>query len=158
MGTNGAASSDFVAFVQRATQARKAEPLQVARAGRNLIDGALRIRRGGDGLYAEVERPITKPAEAVGAWMGSLERQLDSGQPFGRAAEMREALVAAAEEVDAAAAATPAAERLRSALFSDALETIGGTGGPAAHQSFLGWIVAAALGGILIGVLLSRKR
>ena len=145
---------DLDAFAAR-VNARRSDPRRVALAGRNLIDGALRIRRGGDGLYGTPTRPITKPAEAVGAWLKAMEREAAAG-PFHRQAEMREALMAAAEEVDAAAVAAPAAERLRGALFSDAIDVIGGdTGG---WRPWLPWLLVAGLGGVLIGVFMSRKR
>lgn len=146
---------DLEAFAQRAQHARKADPARVARAGLNLVDGALRIRRGGDGLYGEVERPTTKPVEAVGAWIRALEREASSGSPFYRSAEMREALVAAAEEVDKAAQAMPQAERLRGALYADAIEVLGA--GDSGSRNLLPWIVAAIFGGICVGLLVAPR-
>ncbi len=72
-------------------------------------------------------------------------------------AEMCEAMIAAGEEVDAATRATPAAERLRGALYSDALDLIG-SDAPAQRSSMLPWVVAGVLGGILVGVLIGGDR
>ena len=146
---------DFNAFAARASRTRTKNPALAALAGLNLVDGALRIRRGGDGIYGDVEKPITKPAEAVAAWLKDIENSIDD-RPFTRSAELREAVVAAGEEVDAAAKAMPASERLRSALYSDALTVLGGD--LPMSSNFWPWLVATALGGILLGVLISRKR
>ena len=115
----------------------------------NLVQGALRIR-------GAEERPVTTPAEAVGAWIGSLARDLDSGE-FHRTAEMREALVSAAEEVDAAARASPGAARLRNALFEDALVAIGGQDHRTMMQ-VLPWVLSGVFGGILIGLFFVKRR
>jgi hypothetical protein len=147
----------FDEFAVRAVRPRKADPQRVARAGLTLVDGALRIRRGGDGLYGAVERPVTKPAEAVRAWLKGISQDIGEDGSFTRAAEMREALIAAAEEVDAAVKATPAAERLRGALYSDALDVLG-SAGPSGWRPYLPWFVAAGLGGALIGVLIAKRK
>ncbi len=140
---------DLATFAVRAGRAKPADAARVARATRSLVDGALRIRRGNDGLYGDVLKPVTKPAEAIGAWLRSIEREVDEGA-FHRAAELREAMIAAGEEVDAATRATPAAERLRGALYSDALDLIGGPAErPAA--SMWQWVVDSVLAVALVG-------
>lgn len=148
---------DFPAFTARVGAARAHDPARVVRAASNLVEGALRIRRGNEGLYGVVERPVTKPAEALGSWIHSLEREIVGGEPFYRTAEAAEALVAAAEEVDAATEATPAATRLRNALYSDALTVVGG-GGESRWRPYLPWIISSVLGGILIGILMARRK
>lgn len=155
---------DLPSFANRVSQLPVRDPNRVAVAGRTLVDGAIRIRRG-DGVFgdsAAASRPVTKPAEAIAAWIGNMQRELTAGGPFHRHAELREALAAAGEEVDAAVSAMPgtpgmpAARRLQSALYSDAIGTIDDK--PAsALKSALPWIISAALAGILVGILVSRK-
>ena len=133
---------------------------RAARAGLSLVEGALRLRRTGDGLYGVPPvRPATKPAEALSAWIASIARD-ESGST--RAAELREAVVAAAEEVDAAAQATstPGAARLREALYRDALAEmhIGQSWfSRAASSPALPWTLAGLFAGTLIGLLLGRN-
>ena len=150
---------DFTAFTARVGQAKKKHPGRLLDAGRGLVDGALRIRRGGDGLYGELPaRPVTKPAEAVGAWLEALSEEAADDAPFYRHAEAREALVAAAEEVQAATEQIPRAERLQGALYLDALDRIGlGSEGRSSLRAAVPWIVAASLAGILVGVFLRRR-
>jgi hypothetical protein len=148
---------DFEAFAAKAEAAKRADPSQVARAGLNLVDGAIRIRRGGDGLYGDVEKPITKQAEAVGEWLKSLERDATtSGPAFRRSAEMREALVAAAEEVDRATTLLPDATRFKNALYSDAIDVLGESA--PSPRPWLPWVIVSALGGILVGILFSSRK
>lgn len=133
---------------------------KTARAASNLLNGALRLRRSGDGVYGEPPpHPITKPAEAIGAWIASMTREIDQDVPFSREAEMREVLLAAGEEVDAAMPASTAAARLRDALYRDAIDTVSkGAWRPPRWVLFAG---SAALGGLLGGLLvalLSRRR
>ena len=145
---------DFDTFLARIGRSRP-HPERAAQAAKALIDGALRIRQGGDGLYGvEPSRPVTKPAEAIGAWLSSLETDYRGNPSFHRHAEMKEVLVAASEEVDKAARAMPGADRMRNALFTDAIDVIGGN----SPSSRLPWCIAALLGGILVGVLFSRRR
>jgi len=147
--------SDFDIFAARVFNNKSADPGRVVQAGRQLIDGALHIRRGGNGIYGEPGRPVTKPAEAIGAWLDSLEAEAATGLPFRRPAEAREALIAAAEEVESASQSMPRAARYRSALFSDALDTVGWS--TPRIGTALPWIISGILGGILIGLLI-RKR
>lgn len=151
---------DLPNFAQRASSAHRVDPRRVVRAGQKLINGALRIRRGGDGIYHNRDTvmglpPVTKPAEAIGAWLQSLAGEAASGERC--EAEMQEALLAAAEEVDEATKATPAASRLRSALYTDALGIVSDTDKKSLPIG-LPWIIAAVLGGILFGVLIIRKK
>lgn len=145
------ANLDFTTF---ATQAENisATPRAVARATLGLVDGALRIRRAGDGIYGTVPiRPVTKPAEAIGAWISDISRNANH-----RRAEMREALIAAGAEVEAATReASPSAGRLRSALYSDALGALGST---EKSPTALPWIIAGALGGILLSILYTHRK
>jgi cell division septum initiation protein DivIVA len=109
-----------------------------------------------DGLYAQVDKPVTKPAEAIGAWLESMENELAGEEPFQRSAELREAIIAAGQEVDAAAAAQPEAARLRDALHADALAILQ----PKRNEnptSFFPWLLVSLLGGVLIGVLITKK-
>ena len=142
-------------FLDRTAQTR-ANPALLARTGLRLIDGAVRIRQGGDGLYGDVPKPATKQAEAIGAWLHALSADIRPDEPFLRKAELREALRAAGEEVGAATQSTPAASRYGDALYSDALDVIGSSG-TTYHNNFWPWIVATLFGGILVGVLLRRK-
>lgn len=148
------AALDFSAFSTRASSGR-GDPRFVARAGHNLVKGALRIRRGITSPVSEDE-VVNKPAEAIGAWLKSIENDVHSGEPFLRSAELRKATIAAGKEVDAAARAASAhdseeADQLRSALYIDALGAIG------TPQQTPWAIIAGVLGGILIGVLMTRK-
>lgn len=150
--------ADFSARVQNAN----GESARLADAGLNLLQGALRIRRGGDGIYGdEPTRPVTKPAEAVAAWIGSMKREMSVGS-FQRKAELREALIAAGEEVDAAAQATPSAARLRGALYEDALGALDENSKTKswfeANSSILPWTVAGVFGGLLLGMYIWRRR
>lgn len=156
------ASDDLTSFAEWTGRAKVNDPVRVARAGRRLLDGAMRIRRGADGLYGNVDKPITKPAEAIGAWISGLEREASDSQmggaPFERSGELKEAVLAAAEEVDAATNATAetsqnAASRLRVALLGDAVNALN----PLAQQrsSVLPWVISGVLGGTLFGVLLT---
>ena len=145
------APSDFDFFAERASRA-SAAPVDVARAARALVDGAIRIRRGGDGLYGEVAKPNVKQAEAIGVWIKSMERDMERGN-FHRAAEMREALIAAGEEVDLATKAEPKALRLRDALWTDAITVLGSSG----SSNNLPWFIAAAAVGLAIGLWLRRR-
>lgn len=158
------ANLDFSTFARRTAQAREADPRRLAIVGRNLIDGALRIRHsepasmGEDDVIGSWLPKVTKPTEAIGAWLKSLNEQVESGEPFFRAAEMREAVIAAGEEVHTAAEASPTAGRLRSALYADALDAIGTSD---KKPPVWPWIVGGAIGGgILISllVLLLRRR
>ena len=149
------AFEDFATLVKRAPAA---DPRRVARAASTLVEGAMRIRRGGDGLYAAVDKPSTKQAEAIGAWLRSMEKDIIGGEEFHRQGELREALTAAAEEVGHAALATPAATRLRDALYTDAISVFGAGGGSGSNAQVLPWALAAGLGGILVGVLFARKK
>lgn len=146
-------NNTFAAFAARANRA-SGDPSRSIRAGLALVDGAVRIRRGGDGLYGNVERPITKQAEAVGAWIRSMEPEILGGD-FHRQAELREAVIAAAEEVDAAVAEAPAASRLQGALYTDALDALGAQ--QKRPTSILPWVIAGVLGGILVGVIVMRR-
>jgi len=153
---------DLPTFTSRVTRDRDADPACINRAGTTLVGAALRMRRGGDGLYGDPPaRPVTKPADALSAWFASLAGDMGSEKAFHRQAELREALVAAAEEVDAAATATgaPSALRLRNALYSDAIDAIIGNDSPpvAPHSatSVVPWVVAAGLGGLTIGLLIA---
>lgn len=162
---NSGAALDLQAFTRRIGRVRPADPRRVARAGLNMVDNALRIRRSegqqavdpadvlGSWLYPN-QRPITKPAEAVGAWLKSIASDIDEDVPFDRVAEMREAMIAAGEEVETATQSLPAAQRLRSALYSDAL---GSFGSQSTMNPLLPWVLA--LGGVLVGILwASRKK
>ncbi len=161
---------DYSAFERRARAAADSDSSRVARAGLTLVGGALRIRRGGDGLYAEVEKPVTKPSQAVAAWIESMAGEVEPGQPYHRAAELREALAAAAKEVDDAAQAagagsSPDLVHLRSALYADALGSVvdGGSNTiesafPAAVRGFWPWLLVSALGGVIVGMLVGRKK
>lgn len=149
---------DFPTFAARVERAHRADPTQVARAGKTLINGALRIRTGNGGLFGQVEKPITKPAQAIHEWLKALEREANNGDPFHRSAEIREAIVAAGEEIDKAAADLPTATRLRTALYKDALGAIDAIGGDAKpSRNYLPWILTGVLGGIVIGMLLPRS-
>lgn len=151
------ANLDFSAFARRAAQAREADPRRLAIVGRNLIDGALRIRKsdppsaGEDDVIGSWLPKVTRPTEAIGAWIKSLSEQAESGEPFFRSAEMREAVIAAGEEVHTAAEATPSAGRLRSALYADALDAIGSSD---KKPPVWPWIVGGVIGGgILVSLL-----
>ena len=150
---------DFQAFAANAnrTSAQSVNPTSLARAGHALVNGALRIRHGGNGLYGTSDKSvITKPAEAVGAWIKSMQAEIVGGN-FHRTAELREAIVAAAEEVDAATLATPKATRLREALYTDALHVLGGSDTTSKSNLILG-IAASILGGLLLGLLLPVRK
>ncbi len=158
------ANLDFSTFARRAAQARDADPRRLAIVGQNLIEGALRIRHsepvpaGEDDVIGSWLPKVTRPTEAIGAWLKSLNEQIESGEPFFRSAEMREAVIAAGEQVHTAAKAAPHQQRLRSALYADALEAIGSQD---KKPSVVPWIVCGAIGGgILISllVLILRKR
>lgn len=151
------ANLDFSAFARRAAAAREADPRRLAIVGRNLIDGALRIRHsepvavGEDDVIGSWLPKVTKPTEAIGAWLKSLSEQAESGEPFFRSAEMREAVIAAGEEVDTAVQASPTAGRLRHALYSDALDAIAGQD---KKPPVWPWIVGGVIGGgILVSLL-----
>lgn len=145
------ANLDFAAFATQAENA-SANPRSVARATLGLVDGALRIRRAGDGIYGAIPvRPVTKPAEAIGAWISDISRNANY-----RRAEMREALIAAGAEVEAATReAAPSAGRLRAALYSDALGTLGSKEG---SSNTLPWVIAGVLGGILLSILYTNRK
>ena len=141
---------DLQAFITRVGHVRS-DPVQTTRAARALVNGALRIRTGCNGLYG-IATPITRPTEAVGAWISSIESDLASGD-FHRHAEAREALVAAAEEVDSAVKTIPKAKRLRNALYIDAL---GALAQPESSDNI--WpFLAGILGGILVVVLINLR-
>lgn len=150
------ANLDFSAFARRAAAAREADPRRLAIVGRNLIDGALRIRHsspstGEDDVIGSWLPKVTRPTEAIGAWIKSLSEQAESGEPFFRAAEMREAVIAAGEEVHTATEAMPTATRLRSALYADALDAIGSSD---KKPPVWPWIVGGVIGGgILVSLL-----
>jgi hypothetical protein len=151
---------DFDAFAAQVVGA-KASPDRVLRAGLHLIDGALRIRHhqpevvGGDALaFAPVS---SKSAEAVRAWLKSMEPELRSGR-FSRHAELREAMVAAGEEVGKAAADAPSARRLERALYEDALTAVGGAASDSWLVRALPWIIASLCAGLTLGVLLGKRR
>lgn len=80
--------------------------------------------------------------EAVREWLRSLERDMVAGD-FHRHAEMREALVAAAEEVERSTRG-----HLRDALYVDA---IGAVSSPSRIP--WRWVVAGAIGGVVGGVV-----
>lgn len=93
---------DLQTFTDRVNQTRRADPRRVTQAGYKLVKGALRIRHNGptgnvvdvDDVLGSVmnrKKPVTKPAEAVGAWLKSLER--DSAQGIDCSAEMHKALL-----------------------------------------------------------------
>jgi hypothetical protein len=151
-------SADYRAFCARLSQRHSARPEQLTRIGLHLIDGALRVRRGGDGIFGDVEKPITKPAEAIGEWLRSLEESTVLGG-VQRPHEAREAVAAAAEELDTAVGLMPAASRLRPALYADALGALGTFGADerALPATFWPWTLVAALGGVLVGLLLGRR-
>ena len=127
-----------------------------ARAGSALVGSALRIRTGGGGLYPAPERPATKSAEAVAAWLGALGAEAEAApESFHRVDEMREALVAAAREVDSAvrdAGDDESLAALRRALYRDAARVASPR--PWYRAPATPW-VAAGLGGILVGLLLA---
>jgi hypothetical protein len=145
---------DFPSFLDRIERASTIDPRQATRVTENLVAGALRIRRG---VTSDVMRPVTKPAEAIGAWINAIKND----DPEQRGAELREALVAAAEEVDRATtvAPYPNASRMRDALYSDALTSIGDSNKSSWFSSpTVPWILASMFGGILIGIFFSRKK
>lgn len=152
-----AISPDFHAFLTKLSRRREVEPERLTRVGLRLVEGAIRVRRGGDGIYGAVDKPATKQAEAIGEWLRSLEEATAIGGSEARAHEAREAVVAAAKELDTATRHMPAAGRLRSALLHDALDTLGAeeSGMPA---NFWPWAACAALAGMLLGVLIGRHR
>lgn len=152
----GTADGEASTFARRIARSGP-DPTRLAQAGMNLVNGALRIRRGGDGVYGTVDRPVTKPIEAVRAWIDSMAREVEEGKPYPRAAELRESVVAAAEEVDAAVREMPAAHRLRGALYEDALGALTTTRPWYAHPA-VPWGVAVLLAGVLAGVLIARRR
>ena len=142
---------DFSAFARKAAAARNPNPRRMIRAGMQLVEGAIRIR-------SDEERPITTPAEAVGAWVNSLAKEVDDDGEFHRIAELREAIVSAAEEVEnAAKAGAPKAERLKRALFQDALGVIGAQDYRPALQ-VLPWILTGVFGGMLLGMFFASRR
>lgn len=148
-------------FSSRVRRVRDSDADNTAQAGLNLIEGALRIRSGNDGIFGQIERPHTKSAEAVQAWIRSLTSDGENGRT--RLSEMREAVVAAAEEVDAATEETKidgdATSRLRGALFSDALDLLGAGAKPSrTWMSWAPWIAVGVTSGILVGVLLARPK
>lgn len=146
-------ATDLEAFAVQ-LERTKADPTRLTQAGRALVSGALRIRRAGDGLYGvPPERPITKPAEAVGAWLDDLEQDATNDWNFTRTAELQEAVVAAAEEVNTAVRATPAAARLQRALYRDVLGSLN----VRPPSNFVPWMIASILGGILIGMMINNK-
>lgn len=150
---------DFETFATLTNRARKTDPERIARVGLDFIDSALKIRRGGDGLYGDIDQPVTRPAEAIGAWIKNLQHEAHNDpSSFYRRAEMREAVVAAAEEIDTASRLVPTTtvQRLQNALYSDALEEIIGSSGHA-PTSTLPWIIVGALGGVILGILLAKK-
>jgi len=146
---------DLQDFVAHATSA-KADPVRVTKAARALVDGALRIRTGNDGIFGNVI-PVTKPVEAVGAWLKSIERDMIGGD-FQRENEAREALVVAAEEVDEAVKAVPKAARFQTALYADALGALAKGSSSSDQRSFWPWLLAAGLSGLLVGILFNLKR
>lgn len=145
---NASSVVDFTAFAQRAAAARNVDPRRAAQAGMNLVRGALHIR-------SQDDAPVTTPAEAIGAWIGSMAKEATAGD-FHRSAEMREALISAAEEVEEASKASPEKARLRNALFEDALGAIGG--GELRLSPTLPWILSGVLGGILLGLYFARRK
>lgn len=157
---------DFETFTDRVNQTRAADPRRVTAAGYKLVKGALRIRQNESGtavdpndvlgsVMASKRKPVTKPAEALGVWLKSLER--DSAQGIDCSAEMRKALLAAGKEVNAAAEGGTADDlELRSALYTDALSVIGGTSSVLRSPAFP-WVIAGTLGGILIGIFFMMK-
>lgn len=158
---------DFETFTERVNQTRP-DPRRVTQAGYKLIKGALRIRQSEpDGSAVDLNdvlgsvmskrKPITKPAEAVGAWLKSLER--DSSQGIDCSAEMRKALLAAGKEVNAAAEGGTADDvELRSALYTDALSVIGSSSAGVLQSRAFPWVLLGILGGILVGVFVARKK
>lgn len=145
---------DFDTFAEQVTGA-KAPPDRVLRAGLHLIDGALRIRREPDVLG--VTPVSSKPAEAVRAWLKSMEPEMRAGNFF-RHAELREAVVAAGEEVERAAADAPRARRLGRALYADALTAVGSSSSESWFTRGLPWIIASLFAGMTIGAFLAKKR
>lgn len=155
------AALDLQAFTRRIGRVQPSDPRRVARAGLNMVDNAIRLRQGGQknvdptdvlGSWLYSQRPVTKQAEAVGAWMKSIASDIDEDEPFDRAAEMREAMIAAGEELEAATQSLPAAKRLRSAFYSDAL---GSFGNQSTMNPLLPWVLA--LGGVLVGILWASR-
>lgn len=149
-------SPDLRVFLARLSQEQPPQE-HLTRVGLRLVDGALRVRCGGNGVYEAVERPVTKPAEAIGEWLRSIEKSTVVGGEE-RSREAREAVVAAAEELDRAAYQTPSAGRLRAALYSDALDTLAAEDAkPVATSTFWPWTIAAVLSGIILGMLVGRS-
>ena len=154
-----------VDFDKRLRAVSDVDACKAARAGLTLLGGARRIRTGGGGLYPTPARPVTKPVEALSAWIESIYHDAEeSGEAFGRKHELREAVGAAAAEVDAAVqdcGESPALAHLHSALFRDAL----GVMDPPAplppppiswyESPTVPWVAAGTLSGVLIGLLLA---
>ena len=155
-------------FDRQLRAARVADPDRAARAGLALLDGALRVRTGNNGLYPTPAHPVTKPVESLGAWIESLrtDAREGGGDFFHRENELREVLGAAAAEVDAAvkgAGATPSLERLRAALYQDALGAIEPPPAPPPpppwyREPAVPWVLAGGLGGVLLGLLIATAR
>lgn len=131
-------------FSVRAGRTNVQDPAKAARIASTLIEGARRLRKG---------RP-TKQVEAVNQWIQSLERDVIGGD-FHRTNELREAIIAAGEEIGAAANESTElqAPQLRDAMLSDALHALTQSSSTLSR----GWLVAAALGGILAGIYLGRR-
>jgi hypothetical protein len=157
MSSPVAVSPDLRVFLARLSQRQASRQEQLTRVGLHLVDGALRVRRGGDGVYENVERPITKPAEAIGEWLRGLDEATAIGG-VARTHEAREAVAAAAEELDQATMQSPATSRLRNALYADALGALGADTQSTLPATFWPWMVASSLAGILIGLFLGRRR
>ena len=148
-------SPELRSFLSRLDRGRVSEA-SLVNVGRHLLDGAVRIRGGGGGLYGRSsEKVVSKPIEAIGEWLGCIEEASTGGVP--RVQEAREAVAAAAEELEHSAQ-SDSARKLRSALYSDAAIALGGdrpaTSAPESPSPWP-WI-AGGLGGILLGILLGR--
>lgn len=143
-------AQNFDSFVARVTTTR-APADRMLRAALNLVDGAQRIRRSSAPAVDGAAEVAARPTEAVRAWLKSMEPEVVGGD-FSRHAELREALVAAGEEVErAAAAAAPASERLPRALYEDALGAIGTT---SSLRAFVPYLICGMIGGLAAAVLL----
>ena len=158
-----AISPDFRAFLTRLSRGRVVEPERLTRIGMRLVDGALRVRRGGDGIYGAVDKPATKQAEAIAEWLRALEESTTLGaagnseNALSRGHEAREAVVAAARELDLATRQMPAAGRLRSALYNDALTALGADD-PGLPANFWPWMAVGTLTGIVLGLLFAGSK
>lgn len=160
--STSAISPDFRAFLTKLSRGRVVEPERLTRIGMRLVDGALRVRRGGDGIYGAVDKPATKQAEAIAEWLRSLEESTTVGaagyseNALSRGHEAREAVVAAARELDLATRQMPAASRLRSALYNDALTALGADE-PGLPPNFWPWAAVVGLAGVVIGLIIRRR-